>query len=105
MTDRTHLAISIPAAGELCGVGEPAVRRAFRDGRISPAFFWHVGRTQAAVYLNLASVVACYGVNDATVQGCIDRMSSHAPVITTRDGEKWVILDLVDPLMFREGNQ
>lgn len=98
-----HLAISIPAAGELCGVGEPAIRRAYREGRISMAFAWHVGRTQAAVYLNLVSVVACYGVVDSTVQGCIDRMSSHAPTITTQDGEQWAILDLLDPLMFREG--
>lgn len=105
MTGQTHLAISIPAAGELCGVGEPAIRRAFREGRISPAFFWHVGRVQHAIYLNLASVVACYGVVDATVQSNIDRMSSHAPVIHTQDGEQWVILDLLDPLMFREGRQ
>ena len=97
-----HLAISIPAAAELCGVGEPAIRRAFREGRIEPAFCWHVGRTQVAIYLNLSSVVRCYGVVDATVESNIERWSAKAPVIRTPDGETWIILDLLEPMMFRE---
>ena len=78
-----HIAISIPAAAELCGVGEPAIRRAFREGRIDPAFFWHVGRQQTAVYLNLGSVVGCYGVDEAAVQANINRYAANAPVIQT----------------------
>ncbi len=97
-----HQAISIPAAGELCGVGEPAIRRAFREGRITPAFFWHVGRQQTAVYLNLQSVVKCYGVVEATVESNIKRWVASAPVIRTPDGEEWLILDLLEPMMFRE---
>ena len=105
MQPRPHLAITIRAAGELTGLGEPAIRQAFRQGRISPAFFWHIGGTNTATYLNLASVVTAYGVVDATVQSNIERMSGHAPTITTQDGETWVILDTCDPLMFREGRQ
>ena len=102
MTDRTHLAISIPAAGELCGVGEAAIRRAYREGRISLAFAWHVGREMRALYLNLDSVVGCYGVDDARLNANIQRFAANAPTIQTQDGERWIILDLNPPLMFRE---
>lgn len=105
MAPRPHLAITIRAAGELTGLGEPAIRQAFRQGRISAAFFWHVGGTNTATYLNLASVVEHYGAVKATSDSNIARWSKHAPTVETQDGETWVILDTCDPLMFREGRQ
>ena len=97
-----HHVISIPAAAVLCGVGEAAIRRAFREGRIDLAFAWHVGRASVATYLNLKSVVRCYGVDAMTVDASIDKFTANAPVVQTPDGERWAILDLNEPMMFRE---
>ncbi len=98
-----HHVISIPAAAELCGVGEPAIRRAFREGRIDLGFAWHVGRGQAGIYLNLSSVIACYGVVKATVEANVERFAKNATIVTTPDGERWIILDLLPSVMFPEG--
>ena len=99
------MAISIPAAAELTGLGEPAIRRAFREGRVDVAFQWHVGREATATYLDLPSVLTCYGVVEATVESNIKRWAAHAPVIHTPDGERWIILDLIEPMMFRKGGR
>ena len=99
-----HHSISIPAAAELCGVGEPAIRRAFREGRIEMAFQWHVGGDNPITYLNLYSAVRCYGVNRATVDANLKRWVRHAPIVRTPDGREWLIIDRVEPMLFLEGD-
>jgi len=96
-----NIAISIPAAAELCGVGEPAIRRAFREGRIAPAFFLHVGGRNTVTYLNMQSAVACYGIADQK-DAIIERMSAHAANFTNIEGREFLILDTTAPLMFLE---
>ena len=100
-----HYVISVPAAAVLCGVGEAAIRRAHREGRVDLAFAWHVGRESVATYLNLQSVVRCYGVDDVTVDASIKKFAANAPVVQTPDGERWAILDLNEPMMFREASR
>ena len=53
--------ITIPAAAALCGVGEPAIRRAYREGRIKWACIIWIGRQQTT-FLELNSVKKCYGI-------------------------------------------
>ena len=100
-----HYCLSIPAAAELCGVGEPAIRRAFREGRIKPACFWQVGRTNVGTYLNLWSALRAYGVDRDGVEGRIREWVAHAPVVRTPDGEEWLILDQCSAVMFPEGSE
>ncbi len=99
-----HYCISIAAAAELCSVGEPAIRRAFREGRIKPAGFWHIGRSHVGTYLNLASVVAAYTPDAARIDELIEKWVAHAAIVHTEDGEQWAIVDQSPPLMFREGS-
>ena len=99
-----HHSISIPAAAELCDVGEPAVRRALREGRIKPAFFWHVGGYNSVTYLNLASVIECYGVDKEKGTKLIKKWTDHAPIVCTPDNRKWLILDQTAPMMYLEGS-
>ena len=90
-----HHSISIPAAAELCGVGEPAIRRALREYRIKLAFQWCVGGGDTITYLNLESVLLCYGVEDRNDE-CRNRIrewAEYAPVVRTADGRKWLVLD------------
>ena len=51
----------IPAAAALCGVGEPAIRRANREGRIEWACWIWIGG-QITTFLELNSVKKCYGI-------------------------------------------
>ena len=88
-----HHAISIPAAAELCGVGEPAIRRAFREGRISLACQWVVGGGETITYLNLLSVLECYGVARSKTNPLIEKWALRAPIVRTSDGRDWVIFD------------
>ena len=53
--------ITIPAAAALCGVGEPAIRRAYREGRIKWACIIWIGG-QTTTFLELNSVKKCYGI-------------------------------------------
>ena len=99
-----HYCLSIPAAAELCGVGEPAIRRAFREGRIKPACFWHIGRNNVGTYLNLWSTVRAYGVDQDKWEERLRSWTAHAPVIRTPDGEEWLILDQTASVMFPEGS-
>ena len=99
-----HYCISIPAAAELCGVGEPAIRRALREDRIKPACFWHVGRTNVGTYLNLPSTLRAYGVDRGGVDDRIQDWVAHAPIVRTPDGEEWLILDQCPSMMFLEGS-
>ena len=99
-----HYCLSIPAAAELCGVGEPAIRRALREGRIKPAFFWHNGRSDVATYLNLPSTLRAYGVDEGGVEDRIRKWVAHAPIIRTPDGRECLILDQGPPMMFLEGS-
>ena len=99
-----HYCLSIPAAAELCGVGEPAIRRAFREGRIKPACFWHVGRTNVGTYLNLESAVLAYSVDRDRMEERLRKWTAHAPIVRTPDGEEWVILDQGPAVMFPEGS-
>ena len=97
-----HHAISIPAAAELCRVGEPAIRRAFREGRISPCFRWVVGGGETITYLNLDSVLACYEMTRAEVFETIKEWALRAPVVRTRDEREWVIFDRAPVMILRE---
>ena len=97
-----HHSITIPAAAEISGVGEPAIRRAFREGRISLAFQWVVGGGDTTNYLSLGSVVRCYGVNDERVSELITKWVAYAPVVRTPDGREWLILDLAPPMILME---
>lgn len=99
-----HHCISISAAAEVCDVGEPAIRRALREGRLKPACAWHIGRTNAGIYLNLESVIVSYRVDRDRVIGRIREWVEHAPVVRTPDGEEWLILDQCAPVMFPEGS-
>ena len=99
-----HHALSIPAAAELCGVGEPAIRRAIRDGRIKPAFFWHVGGHNALTYVNLYSAIECYGIDQDGADELIKRWMAHASIVRVPDGREWLILDQTAPMMFLEGS-
>ena len=97
-----HQSISIPAAAELCAVGEPAIRRALRDGRISLAFQWVVGGGGTINYLNLASVIRCYGADRDVALSLIEKWSCYAPVIRSLDGRDWTILDRAEPMILLE---
>ena len=97
-----HHAISIPAAAELCGVGEPAIRRAFREGRISLAFQWVVGGGETINYLNLESVLECYGVAGSKTYPLIEKWALRAPIVRTRDGREWAIFDRAEVMILRE---
>ena len=99
-----HHCISISAAAELCGVGEPAIRRAFREGRIKPAFFWHNGRNNVGTYLNLYSAVSAYGVDEAEVKSLLAKWTKQATIARTPDGREWLILDVIPSMMFMEGS-
>ena len=99
-----HYSISIPAAAELCDVGEPAVRRALRERRIKPAFFWHVGGHNTITYLNLYSVIKCYGIDEGKATKLIKKWADHAPIVRTPDDRRWIILDQTAPMMFLEGS-
>ena len=97
-----HQSISIPAAAELCAVGEPAIRRAFREGRISLAFQWVVGGGETINYLNLESVIRCYGADRDVALSLIKNWDSYAPIVRTPDGREWVILDRAEPMILLE---
>lgn len=97
-----HHSISIPAAAELCDVGEPAVRRAFREGRITLAFQWVVGGGGTTSYLNLDSVVRCYGVDHEKASNLLKKWVKFAPVARTPDGREWLILDRAPPMILME---
>ena len=101
---RVHNCLSIPAAAELCGVGEPAIRRAFREGRIKPACFWHVGGSNVGTYLNFESALLAYGVDRDKVHHIVREWVAQAAIVRTPDGEEWVILDQCPPVMFPEGS-
>ena len=53
--------ITIPDAAALCGVGEPAIRRAYREGRIKWVCLIWIGE-QTTIFLELNSVKKCYGI-------------------------------------------
>ena len=97
-----HQSISIPAAAVLCDVGEPAIRRAFREDRISLAFVWVVGGGESTNYLNLASVVRCYGVDENRTSELIEKWCAHAPIVRTSDGREWLILDCAPSMILLE---
>ena len=69
--------ITIPAAAALCGVGEPAIRRANREGRIKWACqIWIGGRTMT--FLDLNSVRKCYQVKGVMLGGMHTAKVQHA---------------------------
>ena len=53
--------ITIPDAAALCGVGEPAIRRAYHEGRIKWVCLIWIGK-QTTIFLELNSVKKCYGI-------------------------------------------
>ena len=99
-----HYCLSIPAAAALCDVGQHAIRRAFREGRIKPACFWHIGGNNVGTYLNLESVLLAYNVDRDKVDHIVREWVAQAPVVRTPDGEEWLILDQCPSMMFQEGS-
>ena len=93
-----HHAISIRAAAEIAGVGQPAIRRAIRDDRITLSFLFSVGDRET-FFCNLSSVVRCYGVDEENVEGLLEKWVAHAPIARTPDGREWLLLD-EGPVMF-----
>ena len=87
-----HHAISIRAAATLADVGQPAIRRAIRDGRIHLSFVYSVGERDT-FWCNLESVVRCYDPPAHAVEQFISEWAPQAPITRTPDGREWLLLD------------
>ena len=72
--------------------GEPAIRRAIREDRIRLAFQLVIGGRDAITFLNLAQVVAAYGMMEAIAKR-IKEWTKHAPmpIFRSPDGREWLV--------------
>ena len=82
--------LSIRAAAELCGVGEPAIRRAIREGRIVWAcHFW-----EGTMLMDYDSVMACYPERFDKAR----KLSSV--IIQVPDGPAFELIDVSAPFLW-----